>query len=44
VGPRPPLLHVGEIKIAFGIPPERPTPEFPAKLESGADRSGAGRL
>ena len=34
---------VSEIKLVFGIPPERPTPNIGAKLEPGADRSGAGR-
>ena len=35
---------VSEIKIVFGIPPERPTPNIATELEPGADRSGAGRL
>jgi hypothetical protein len=34
---------VSEIKLLFGIPPERPTPNIGAKLEPGADRSGPGR-
>jgi hypothetical protein len=29
-------MDVSAINIVFDIPPERPTPEFPAKLESGA--------
>jgi hypothetical protein len=29
---------VSEIKLVFSIPPERPTPNFSAKLERGADR------
>jgi hypothetical protein len=37
-------MNVNAINIAFGIPPERPTPEFAAKLESGADRSAPSRL
>jgi hypothetical protein len=34
---------VSEIKIAFGIPPERPAPNIRAELERGADRSAADR-
>ena len=32
---------VSEIKIPFGLPPERPTPNIATELELGADRSGA---